>query len=139
MSLPSSPLAVYLLATVMFILAFALGLVQYLHRQDRKGLRLAHEPGTIASAVSIGAQTDMAYLLDGVNRKQDIKGVLKGKKFRIDTTTMKIVTEGDEGFDEAATPDPRASVFGKLGLVRDSRRASRPVSEIPKSPNTSND
>jgi hypothetical protein len=121
----------------MFILAFALGLVSYLHRKDRKDLRLAHEPGTIASAVSIGAQTDMAYLLDGMNRKQDIKGVLKGKKFRIDTTTMKIVTEGDEGFDEANTPDPRV---GKLGLVsRDSKRASRPASEIPKSPNTPND
>jgi len=95
-------------------------LVQLSHRQARRGLRLGHEPGTIASAMSIGAQTDVANLLDGRTRKEDISEALRNRKFRIDPVSMKLVMEGEEGYDTALTPDPRKSTFGFAQLLKTS-------------------
>ena len=60
----------------------------------------------------------MASLLDGHKREEELRDVLKNKRFRIDPNTMKIVMEGEEGYEWAATPDPRKSVFA-------GRRASK--------------
>ncbi|KZT22786.1 hypothetical protein NEOLEDRAFT_1137597 [Neolentinus lepideus HHB14362 ss-1] len=133
-----SAVAVHLLTTALIILAFFGTIVQLLHRGDREHLRLAHEPGTIASAVVVGAQTNMGDLLAGRQRKEDIIQALRDKRFRINTRTMKIVMEGEEGYDEAASPDHRKSVFasGLLELMSPrpaSRRYSRPP-PVPRTP-----
>lgn len=121
----------------MFLLAFAGALLHRLHWIDRQNLRLAHEPGTIASAMTIGAQTNIASLLDGQQREEDIMKVLRDKKFRINPRTMKIVMEGEDGYDQAASADPRRSVFGNLGIPRRlSARMSRPMSGAPNIPKT---
>ena len=54
-----SDVSVHLLAVAMILLAFFGTIAQLFHRFDRRNLRLRHEPGTIASAVSIGGQTGM--------------------------------------------------------------------------------
>ncbi|TFK47572.1 hypothetical protein OE88DRAFT_1665776 [Heliocybe sulcata] len=121
-----SDVAVHLLATALILLAFFGTIVQLLHRGDRANLKLAHQPGTIASAVVVGAQTNMGVLLAGRQRKEDIVQALRDKRFRINTRTMKIVMEGEEGYDEAASPGHRKSVFasGLLELMSP-RPASR--------------
>jgi hypothetical protein len=58
---------------------------------------LAHEPGTIASAVSFGARTNVASLLDGRQKTEEIESALREKKFRFDPVTMKIVMDGEDG------------------------------------------
>ncbi|EPQ53464.1 hypothetical protein GLOTRDRAFT_78464 [Gloeophyllum trabeum ATCC 11539] len=126
-----SSVAVHLLTTALLLLAFFGTIVQLLHRGDRANLRLAHEPGTIASAVVVGAQTNMGELLSGRQRKEEIIQALRDKRFRINPRTMKIVMEGEEGYEEAASPGPRRSVFaaGLLDLMSPhpaSRRFSRP-------------
>lgn len=95
----------------MFVLALCATFIQLLHRSDRRNLRLRHEPGTIASAVSIGAQTSMGALLDGRQDMKDISKALEDKKFRIDPYTMKIVMDGEEGYEYAHSPK-RRSFFG---------------------------
>lgn len=91
-------------------------IIQMLHRLDRKDLRLAHAPGTIASAVSLGAQTGVGELLQGRRREQDFVEALRGKKFRIDPRTMSIVVEGEGGYEEAVSPSAQKNLFSLLGL-----------------------
>lgn len=119
----------------MLLLAFFGTIVHLFHRSDRRNLRLRHEPGTIASAVSIGAQTGMGNLLAGMQRSKDISEALENKKFRIDPQTMKIIMEGEEGYEYAASPvERRRSIFGALqGQSRLSRRFSKPPS-MPSTP-----
>ncbi|KAF8920335.1 hypothetical protein CPB85DRAFT_1274646 [Mucidula mucida] len=115
-----SDVAVHLLAVAMLILAFFATIIQLLHRQDRRNLRLQHEPGTIASAVAIGAQTGMGDLLAGRQRESDMNEALKNRRFRIDPRTMKIFMEGEEGYEWAKTPteaekyDRRKSIFATM-------------------------
>ncbi|KAG6876440.1 hypothetical protein C0993_003142 [Termitomyces sp. T159_Od127] len=110
-----SSIATHILAASMLVLALCAGIIHIFHRVERRRLRLRHEPGTIASAVSIGAQTGMGELLAGRHRQEEIKEVLSNKKFRIDPRTMKIIMEGEEGYESAASPmNRRRSVFAAL-------------------------
>lgn len=88
----------------MLSLAFFGTIVHLFHRKDRRDLRLNHEPGTIASAVSIGAQTQVGNVLAGRQDERDISEALKNKRFRINPGTMKIVMEGEEGYELAKSP-----------------------------------
>ncbi|KAG6841002.1 hypothetical protein C0991_002782 [Blastosporella zonata] len=139
----TSSTAVHLLATAMLLLAFFGSIVHVFHRADRRKLRLRHEPGTIASAVSIGAQTGMGNLLAGRQDEKDMADVLSNKKFRIDPRTMKIIMEGEEGYEFAASPmDRRKSVFATLqaqrGLSKRFSVWSKP-SSTPNSPRPKDD
>ncbi|KAF8067656.1 hypothetical protein FPV67DRAFT_1581278 [Lyophyllum atratum] len=135
--------ATHLLAAAMLLLAFFGTIVHLFHRTDRRRLRLRHEPGTIASAVSIGAQTGMGNLLAGRQHQSDITQALQNRKFRIDPQTMKIIMEGEEGYEFAASPtEGRKSIFAALqGQRRLSKRFStfsKPPS-IPSTPRRNND
>ncbi|KAJ3863770.1 hypothetical protein EV359DRAFT_42489 [Lentinula novae-zelandiae] len=114
-----SDVAVHLLAVAMIIVAFFGTIAQLFHRFDRRHLRLRHQPGTIASAVSIGGQTGMGALLAGRQDQKDIDEVLSNRKFRIDPRTMKIIMEGEEGYEFASSPrNRRKSVFAALQNVK---------------------
>ena len=65
----------------MLILAVFGTIMQLAHRRARRNLRLAHPPGTIASAVSIGSQSEVGDVLFGKQKKGDMKAALKGKRF----------------------------------------------------------
>jgi hypothetical protein len=85
-----SDFAVHILASILLLLAFLCTVIQLWHRRERENLRLTHQPGTIASAVSIGAQTHVADILDGTQKESDFATALRNKKFRIDPETMKM-------------------------------------------------
>ncbi|KAF8880015.1 hypothetical protein BD779DRAFT_1550009 [Infundibulicybe gibba] len=128
-----SDTAVHLLSVAMLLLASFATIIHLFHRADRRNLHLRHEPGTIASAVSIGAQTGMGDLLAGRQRSRDISEALQDKRFRIDPETMKIVMAGEPGYEFASSPmDRRRSVFAALQGNRSSRRFSKP----PRTPTT---
>ncbi|KAF9460651.1 hypothetical protein BDZ94DRAFT_888808 [Collybia nuda] len=129
-----SDTAVHLLSGVILLLASLGTIVHLLHRLDRRGLRLRHEPGTIASAVSIGAQTGMGALLSGMQDSRDISQALEGKKFRIHPETMKIVMEGEEGYEYAESPEQRrGSIFASF---QSQRRPNPQFSRIPSNSTT---
>lgn len=108
-----SDVAVHLLSVGMLVLALFGTIMHLLHRHDRRGLRLLHAPGTLASAAAFTAQTPMAELLNGRQRPEDISQALQNLRFRIDPLRMKIVTEGEPGFEEARSPAGwRRSFFG---------------------------
>lgn len=136
LTMRDSDTAVHLLTAAMLLLAFFGTLIQLFHRHDRRQLRLKHEPGTIASAVSIGAQTGMGDLLAGSQREDEMGNILRGKRFRIHPQTMRIIMEGEEGYEVAASPmERRRSVFAALQNVRPrSGRFSMQPSGSPKSP-----
>ncbi|KAK7021922.1 hypothetical protein VNI00_017151 [Paramarasmius palmivorus] len=127
-----SSVAVHLLAAGLITVSIVACCVHIVHRHERRNLRLRHEPGTIASAVSIGGQTGMGQLLSGLGGgsadEDEMKKMLKSKKFRIDPKTMKIVMEGEDGYEYASTPTQvdlvgrRKSVFE--ALQRGGRRIS---------------
>ena len=94
----------------MLILAFCATIVHFFHQEDRRLLHFKHEPGTIASAVSIGARTGVGEVLAGRHAEKEIEEVLKNKKFRIDPITMKIIMDGEYGYDSMTSPS-RRSVF----------------------------
>jgi len=109
-----SAVAVHIEVVALFVVALVGAYIQILHRINRRNLNLLHEPGTIASAVSIGAQTNLANLLDGHQQEDDFIRTLQNKKFRIDPRTMKIIMQGEDGYEQAASPHPRQTVFGEL-------------------------
>lgn len=139
-----SDVAAHLLAVAMLILALFGTLVHLFHREDRRNLRLKHEPGTIASAVSIGASTGVGNVLANRHGEEEMKEALRDLKFRIDTNTMKIVMEGEPGYDAAehiTTPmTRRRSIFEVLQRGRPLRTFSgndtsaSPTALSPRSP-----
>ncbi|KAF8156670.1 hypothetical protein B0H34DRAFT_471221 [Crassisporium funariophilum] len=133
-----SDVAAHLLTTAMLILAFFASIIHFFHREDRRNLRLKHEPGTIASAVAFGAQTGVGEVLAGRQAESDIKEALQNRKFRIDPVTMKIVMEGEYGYESATSPmTRRRSVFEILQGQRGSRVFPKsPSSSVPQSPKT---
>jgi hypothetical protein len=106
-----SGVAAHIEAVALLVVALVGAFVQILHYYSRQKLRLRHEPGTIASAVSIGADTTLAHLLNGQQEENDFVRALRDKKFRIDPQTMKIVMQGDKGYEFAVSPNPRQSFF----------------------------
>lgn len=90
-------------------------LVQILHRTSRQRLTLHHVPGTLASAISIGASTNLTQLFNA-EEPDDLVEVLRNRKFRINPQTMKILIQGEDGYEEAVTPNPRQSIFASWGL-----------------------
>jgi len=92
---------------IILILIAVLGtLVQLAHRLEREQLHLAHHPGTIASAVSIGAQTHIGALLAGRQRDKDIEAAMRNRRFRINERTMQIVSNDEPAYEEAANHGP---------------------------------
>jgi hypothetical protein len=98
--------AVHILSGGMLLLAL-LGTISHLmHLRERRGLRLLHQPGTLASAWALIAQTRTAELLDGRLRPEEMNQVLQNRRFRIDPNRMKIVTEDEPGYEDALSPVP---------------------------------
>jgi len=98
-----SGVVVHLQAVVLVVIALVGAFVQVAHRKSRQQLRLQHIPGTLASAISIGAETNLAQLLNG-QQDENFTQALRNKQFRIDPRTMKIVMQGDYGYEEAVSP-----------------------------------
>jgi hypothetical protein len=92
-----SNVVVHLQAAVLLVVAFVGTFVQVFHRRSRRQLRLQHVPGTLASAISIGAETNLAQLLNS-QREENFVKALSDKQFRIDPRTMKILVEGEGGY-----------------------------------------
>jgi hypothetical protein len=95
--------AVHLISVILIVVAVAGIFVQIFHRRSRQQLSLPHIPGTIASAISFSAGSNLVKLLNnekGVNALSDAR-------FRIDPRTMQILLEGDEGYEEAVGANPR--------------------------------
>jgi hypothetical protein len=124
-----SAVAVHIEAVALLAVATIGAYIQILHRYTRRNLLLLHEPGTIASAVSFGAETDLAHLLQGHQRQEGFLRALRGKKFRIDPQTMKIVMQDEPGYEQAVSPNARQSYFGGL-----SNRFSLNRSQMPQTP-----
>jgi hypothetical protein len=124
-----SAVAVHIEAVALLAVATIGAYIQILHRYTRRNLLLLHEPGTIASAVSFGAETDLAHLLQGHQRQEGFLRALRGKKFRIDPQTMKIVMQDEPGYEQAVSPNARQSYFGGL-----SKRFSLNHSQMPQTP-----
>jgi len=109
----------------MLLLAFCATIVHFFHQEDRRHLHFRHEPGTIASAVSIGARTGVGEVLAGRHAEKDIKDALKNKRFRIDPITMKIIMEGEYGYESATSPKSRRSVFEIMQGQRANRMSAK--------------
>jgi hypothetical protein len=77
----------------MIFLALLGTTLQLVHRRQRRGLRFQHMPGTLASAAALTARTHTAELLDGQQRPGEMNEALQNRRFRIDPSRMKIVTE----------------------------------------------
>ena len=112
--LSAAPVHIEVIA--LLVVAVVGAYIQVLHRYSRKDLRLLHVPGTIASAVSISAETNLAHLLVGRQQENEFLMALQNRKFRIDPQTMKIVMEGEEGYEQATSPSARQSVFERFGF-----------------------
>ncbi|KAJ7774308.1 hypothetical protein DFH07DRAFT_912857 [Mycena maculata] len=135
-----SPTAVHILAVLFLLLALSASVIHIFHRHERQGLNLLHQPGTIASAVSIGAETGMGQLLAQQRNTEEIHQALRDRKFRIDPYSMRIIMNDEEGYEKVGSPmDKRRSVFASMqGGRRSSRRFSRAPGSpgLPKSPRT---
>jgi hypothetical protein len=87
--LASAP-SVHWLAVALLILSLVSTMVHLTHRKVRDNLHLSLEPGTIAAAVAIGGETDLARVLTGQRGMGDIEDMLSERRFRYDSARMKI-------------------------------------------------
>jgi hypothetical protein len=94
-----SNIVVHLQAAILLVVAVVGIFVQVFHRRSRRQLRLQHIPGTLASAISIGAETNLAQLLNS-QQEENLDKALSDKQFRIDPRTMKILVERGGGYEE---------------------------------------
>ncbi len=72
----------------------------------------------------------MGDLLAGRQHPKDISAALQDKKFRIDPRTMKIVMEGEDGYEFAASP----GIMDRFGALQNQRFSRRFSSKAPHSP-----
>jgi hypothetical protein len=107
-----SNVAVHMVVFVLIVVALVGAFVEYFHHDSRRNLHLRNEPGTIASAISIGGETNVAHLLNSPQQQGDLAQILHNRRFRIDPQTMKIVMEGEDGYEQAVSPNARHSIFG---------------------------
>ncbi|EJD54729.1 hypothetical protein AURDEDRAFT_110239 [Auricularia subglabra TFB-10046 SS5] len=94
--------ATHILAVGLFVLAITASLVHIAHARLRAPVTLAHDPGTLATALALAS---------GHEHMPDARSVLKKRRFRIDPQTGLLVEEGQQGFEDAISPDPRQSRF----------------------------
>jgi len=87
---------VHVVVVILMLVAVSGALVQIFHRRSRQQLRLQRIPGTIASAISFSPGNNLVQLL---NNEKDMND-LGDRLFRIDPRTMKILMEGDDGYEE---------------------------------------
>jgi hypothetical protein len=83
---------------VLFVFAIVGAAIHVLHYHMRDVIILPRSPGTLASAAALTARSNVGDVLDGNLDEQEIVRILKGKRFKIDRMTGRIVMEGDEGF-----------------------------------------
>jgi hypothetical protein len=95
----TSAAATHITTAALLLLAVASTIMHLMHRRLRERVLLAYEPGTIVSAVTIGADTELANLLS--RPMGDPNAELMDKRFRFDVTTGKIVVDHQE---KAAQP-----------------------------------
>nr|KAF9561395.1 hypothetical protein CPC08DRAFT_635371 [Agrocybe pediades] len=112
-----SDVAVHLLTAVLLVLAFFGTMIQILHMSDRRYLNLMHEPGTIASAVSIGAQTGLGAALADSQTEEQMEAALKNRVFRIDPATNKIIMKGEPGYEEAEIPSSPMTKLRRKSII----------------------
>ncbi|KAF9442920.1 hypothetical protein P691DRAFT_844735 [Macrolepiota fuliginosa MF-IS2] len=75
-------IAIHFLVAEMSLLAIVATLIQLFHRYGRRKLRLKHEPGTIASAVSFAAQTGIGGPPGGRRWAEGLSRILRDKRSR---------------------------------------------------------
>ncbi|KAG7092022.1 hypothetical protein E1B28_008404 [Marasmius oreades] len=121
-----SAFSTHFLTALLLILAIFSIFIHVTHTYSRRNLHLRHLPGTIASAVSIGGQTSTSALLakSTAPTESDLEYALRERRFRIDPKTMKIVMEGDEGYDYASSPNRGEFQWVGEALKRGGRRVS---------------
>jgi hypothetical protein len=92
------------------------GFIHYLHYQLRKGVLLYAEPGTIASAASIIADSELNGLVKPGYTAEKLREALLGHKFTVDDTG-RVVLQDKSGFENGTPMSPtakRGSVYGAV-------------------------
>lgn len=83
--LPShSAFAAHVLAALFALLAIIGTILIAAHHRARRGLFLAGEPGTIASAVSIAGGSELAYLIEAKDDPELMAKLLRNHRFGLD-------------------------------------------------------
>jgi len=102
-----SPVAVHVLAAAFFLLAITATILHFSHSLARRDLILGHQPGTIASAVAIGAKTAVGDILADPRHRtaggmtdKELAARLGAMKFAMNPVTSKIVSQGEEGYEQ---------------------------------------
>lgn len=65
---------------------------------------MLREPGTLFSAMAVTANSNFADIVDPYADNKTMSKMLKGKRFRMDQNTGRIVMEGDIGYEDLASP-----------------------------------
>ena len=76
-----------MLAALFALLALLGAFLIVAHSRARRGLVLAGEPGTIASAVSIAGGSELSYLIEAKDRPDVMAKLLRNHRFRLCEST----------------------------------------------------
>src|SRR6266436_2123483 len=76
------------LAVLFFLVAIGGVLILLLQWRDKRDLRLGAPPGTIASAIAIAGQSELSYILEGMDTMEEMETLLSDLTFRIDSVSI---------------------------------------------------
>jgi len=87
------PLAAHLLATLCITVAAAVFILHFLHFRQRRGIYLAHLPGSIGSAVALTSHSGFGQLLMPYDNEAEFSRALASLRFCLDKRTGAIVVD----------------------------------------------
>jgi len=76
-----------ILCALLFVVAIFGTAILLLHREYSRQLQLTTEPGTLAASIALGA-SDVSYLLNGKDTKEDMRTMLADLQFTIDPVSV---------------------------------------------------
>ncbi|KIJ47063.1 hypothetical protein M422DRAFT_249379 [Sphaerobolus stellatus SS14] len=86
-------LPAHILSIGLFVFAILAGFIHLRHRQIRRDVMLPFQPGTLAAAAAITANSNVSQLLGANLDEKALKEALRAKRFTMDKETGKVVME----------------------------------------------
>jgi len=127
------PLAAHVLATICISVAGAMFILHLLHFRQRRNIYLAHQPGSIGSAVALTSHSGFGQLLKPYNNTEEFSRALASLRFCLDGRTGAIIVDDSAiGYaGEAAVRMPSPGVVKDETMMTLIRKDDSPGPESP--------
>ncbi|KAI0247421.1 hypothetical protein BJV78DRAFT_1364190 [Lactifluus subvellereus] len=113
----------HILSSICILTAATLLVLHFMHRRQRRNIRLAHNPGTICSAVALTWRSDFGELLMPYENEEQFSRRLASHRFRLDSSGA-IVVDRSAMAETGEVSRPAFRDETRMGLVEKGQQQS---------------